>query len=56
MQLFNFEIIILVFFCFVKVIYDKVTGRSRGFGFVTMGSAQEAASAVDQLDGYVSAC
>ncbi|KAF3322937.1 ribonucleoprotein A [Carex littledalei] len=37
----------------VEVIYDKVTGRSRGFGFVTMGTAQEAATAVDRLDGFV---
>lgn len=36
----------------VEVIYDKMTGRSRGFGFVTMGSAEEAASAVQQFDGF----
>jgi RNA recognition motif-containing protein len=33
-----------------------MTGRSRGFGFVTMASAEEAALAVQQLDGFVSAC
>ncbi|XP_013603997.1 PREDICTED: RNA-binding protein CP29B, chloroplastic-like [Brassica oleracea var. oleracea] len=27
-----------------EVIYDKVTGRSRGFGFVTMSSASEVAT------------
>ncbi|CAN1775831.1 29 kDa ribonucleoprotein B, chloroplastic [Linum perenne] len=36
----------------VEVIYDKITGRSRGFGFVTMSSAQEVESAVQQLNGY----
>ncbi|CAH8344804.1 unnamed protein product [Eruca vesicaria subsp. sativa] len=29
----------------VKVIYDKVTGRSRGFGFVTMSTAAEVEAA-----------
>ncbi|CAN0926908.1 29 kDa ribonucleoprotein B, chloroplastic [Linum grandiflorum] len=36
----------------VEVIYDKVTGRSRGFGFVTMSTAQEVQNAVQQLNGY----
>ncbi|GKV12193.1 hypothetical protein SLEP1_g23375 [Rubroshorea leprosula] len=34
------------------VIYDKVTGRSRGFGFVTMSTAEEVAAAAQQLNGY----
>jgi RNA recognition motif-containing protein len=46
----NFEI----FFFFLQVIYDKTTGRSRGFGFVTMSSADEAEAAAQQLNGYVS--
>ncbi|KAJ7526028.1 hypothetical protein O6H91_17G078400 [Diphasiastrum complanatum] len=37
----------------VEVITDKMTGRSRGFAFVTMGSAEEAEAAVSKLDGYV---
>ncbi|KAJ1699526.1 hypothetical protein LUZ63_008038 [Rhynchospora breviuscula] len=37
----------------VEVIYDKITGRSRGFGFVTMSTAEEAASAVEQFNGYM---
>jgi len=35
----------------VAVILDRDTGRSRGFGFVTMGSPQDAQAAIDALDG-----
>ena len=34
-----------------NVITDKFTGQSRGFGFVEMSSAEEAAQAVGQLNG-----
>jgi cold-inducible RNA-binding protein len=34
-----------------KVIVDRETGRSRGFGFVTFGSEEEAQSALDSLNG-----
>lgn len=36
-----------------KVIIDKVTGRSRGFGFVEMQDTQEAEQAVSQLNGVM---
>ncbi|KAL8036197.1 hypothetical protein ABFS82_12G140900 [Erythranthe guttata] len=36
----------------VEVIYDKQSGRSRGFAFVTMGSVKEAEAAVQQFNGY----
>lgn len=35
----------------VKVIYDKVTGRSRGFGFVTIVGKSAASAAIDILSG-----
>ncbi|CAN8279139.1 unnamed protein product [Cochlearia groenlandica] len=36
----------------VEVIYDKETGRSRGFGFVTMSNASEVEAAAQQFNGY----
>lgn len=33
------------------VLMDKMTGRSRGFGFVTMGSEDEAKAAIEKLNG-----
>ena len=35
----------------VKIIIDRETGRSKGFGFVEMDSDDGAQSAVSQLDG-----
>lgn len=36
----------------VEIIFDKFTGRSRGFAFVTMGSSEEAQKAVEQFHGH----
>lgn len=33
------------------VIMDKMTGRSRGFGFVTMGTEDEAKAAIEKFNG-----
>lgn len=35
----------------VYVASDKMTGRPRGFAFVTMGSAEEAKAAISKLHG-----
>lgn len=34
-----------------KVITDKITGRSRGFGFVEMSDDNAAKTAISELDG-----
>ena len=35
----------------VHLVSDRVTGQSRGFGFVTMGSSDAAIKAIAQLNG-----
>jgi RNA recognition motif-containing protein len=35
----------------VSVIEDRETGRSRGFGFVEMATAEEATAAIEQFNG-----
>mgnify|MGYP001221399864 CR=1 FL=1 len=35
----------------VALIYDRETGRARGFGFVTMETEKAAEAAIEQLDG-----
>jgi RNA recognition motif-containing protein len=35
----------------VHLVADRETGQSRGFGFVTMGSAEAASKAIAQMNG-----
>ena len=35
----------------VRVVTDRMTGRSKGFGFVTMPDATQAQAAIDALNG-----
>jgi RNA recognition motif-containing protein len=37
----------------VHVVTDRETGQSRGFGFITMGSDQEAKTAMTSMDGQM---
>jgi len=37
-----------------RVVYDRDSGRSRGFGFVTYSSPDEVSNAIESLDGVVS--
>jgi cold-inducible RNA-binding protein len=37
----------------VNVIMDRMTGKSKGFAFVTMGSPQEAQTAITAMNGKV---
>ena len=34
-----------------KIVYDKITWESKGFGFVEMGTKTEAYKAIDKLNG-----
>ncbi|KAL8527018.1 hypothetical protein ACS0TY_016035 [Phlomoides rotata] len=40
----------------VEIVYDRVTDRSRGFGFVTMSNVEEAKEAIRLFDNAVSSC
>ena len=36
---------------FVKIVTDRETGKSKGFGFVEFATAEEAAAAKEAMDG-----
>jgi RNA recognition motif-containing protein len=38
-----------------KIVMDKVSGQSRGFGFVEMPDDQAAAKAIEELNGVMAA-
>jgi len=37
----------------VKIVTDRETGRSRGFGFVSMADSEGARNAIAQMDGVM---
>jgi RNA recognition motif-containing protein len=39
-----------------KVIFDRITGRSRGFGFVSFASPDDAQAALESMNGVVLSC
>jgi len=41
------------FFFAARIIMDRETGRSRGFGFVSFTSTEEASNAISGMDGKV---
>ena len=36
----------------VHIVTDRMSGQSRGFGFVTMGNRQEGEAAINALEGH----
>lgn len=41
------------YFAAVQIIYNKETGQSRGFGFITMSTVEQAEKAVEIFHGSV---
>lgn len=49
-----FLLIIYASICPARIILDRESGRSRGFGFVTYTSSEEASAAITAMDNSVS--
>ena len=54
LSLLYFLLTIYASICPARVIMDRESGRSRGFGFVTYTSSEEASAAITAMDGKVS--
>lgn len=44
---------VMVLCCLLQVMYDKYSGRSRRFAFVTMSSVEDANAAIEKLNNTV---
>ena len=53
MEFFIDIVYFLILFLAARVVEDRDTGRSRGFGFVTFCEQSDVQRAIDQLDGAV---
>lgn len=53
MRILTVSFFLVIFFLTARVIMDRDNGRSRGFGFVTFASNEDAARAMQALDGQV---
>lgn len=45
---------VMILCCLLQVMYDKYSGRSRRFAFVTMSSVEDANAAIEKLNDTVS--
>lgn len=53
---FKLKLTQIILFFSVRIMYDKNTGRARGFGFVHFSTEHEAKCAKNAMDGKVKIC